>query len=379
LLDRPAAASTSDTVLAAKATELYREARGTGDGRRYFEAQLVLDLILVDHPHSMTALRIKKNRLAGVNVEEVRTQARRWSQVHPGAAEQMRAAFDRSESPPGQSPGSRAPAPTPSPPAPVQQFTQTQVPPQVLPPAEPTDRPRKFTRSDLVQTLKDTTVLILVMNTVEGRLRVVGSGSGFFINQEHILTNAHVVRNAQQLVIASEVLGVGTGTVLAVGQTSQGLGVDAAIIEAAGLRPKSFLTFAHGLLEGDNVAVGGYPGVIRQTDRKLTRLIHFIDERVVPGREDVPSPRFSFGAVEAIFTNPRGNEDIQHGLETTGGNSGSPIVNSCGQVVGLHYSGLSLERDNSKFNYAHSYREVEKFLRSNRIPFSRAEFRCDQG
>ena len=111
----------------------------------------------------------------------------------------------------------------------------------------------------------------------------------------------------------------------------------------------------------------------------MRKLMHFINERVIPSREDVPPARFSFGTVEGVFKNRHGKEDIQHGVETTGGNSGSPLVNSCGQVIGLHYSGISRKRDNSKFNYGHSFREIAKFLRANRIPFSTAASECDQG
>ena len=87
-----------------------------------------------------------------------------------------------------------------------------------------------------------------------------------------------------------------------------------------------------------------------------------------------------------MFTNnSTGLENIQEGVETTGGNSGSPLVNACGQVVALHYEGTQAEVqktgdkfvvDASKFNYAISFREVLKFLRDADIPYQAASLAC---
>ncbi|MCG8492653.1 MAG: serine protease [Sneathiellales bacterium] len=379
-----AEAKTSDSVLAATAMEHYKNAEKRRKGENFFRMTLVVDQILANHPKSITALRLRKNKFKGVDLEEVREIADEWADDNPSKAKKIKAAFTSgggAVDEDNKAPKERKPSPKPKkaePAAPAAKEEPVVAKKPDLQPVGP-ERTVKYTQKDVIRMLKDSTVLILVMKTNKGKLQVSSMGSGFFINDSQIMTNAHVVRGAEQIVLASRKMGIGVGTVYRVGMTSKGLGVDAAIINATGIKPLKTLPFARSVIEGDNVAIGGFPGIIRNTDRTFARLLHFIDERVVPSKEDVPSPRFSFGAIEGIFINQKGNEDIQHGVETTGGNSGSPIVNSCGHVVGLHYSGVSLKRDNSKFNYAHSHREVEKFLKNNRVPYERAQAECDQG
>jgi len=380
-----AEAKTSDSVLAATAIEHFKKGEKSRKGENFFRMTLVVDQILKNHPKSITALRLRKNKFKGIDLDEVRDVADEWADDNPSKAKKIRAAYASGGNKAEKGSVAHAKKKNPVKPKkaePVIAATPKEEPvapkkPDVAPVAA--ERIVKYTQKDIIRMLKDSTVLILVMKTHKGKLQVSSMGSGFFINDRQIMTNAHVVRGAEQIVLASRKLGIGVGTVYRVGMTSKGLGVDAAIVNATGIKPLKTLPFALSVIEGDNVAIGGFPGIIRNTDQKFARLLHFIDERVVPSKDDVPSPRFSFGAVEGIFINRKGNEDIQHGVETTGGNSGSPIVNSCGHVVGLHYSGVSLKKDNSKFNYAHSYREVEKFLKNNRVTYDLAQSECDQG
>ena len=67
--------------------------------------------------------------------------------------------------------------------------------------------------------------------------------------------------------------------------------------------------------EGYEVAVYGFPGITMDPNNPLATL--------------------SRGAVGRIVN----NQYIQHDCQTSGGNSGSPIFNKKGQVVGIHYSG----------------------------------------
>ncbi len=377
-------AKTSDSVLAATAMDHFKKAGKRRKGENLFRMTLVIDQILAEHPKSITALRLRKNKFKDVDLEDIRETADEWAEDNPEKADKIRAAYEAgavsdegSKAAPKKRKSISKPRKTPSVTPTKKEEPVVAKAPVAIPKAP--ERIVKYTQKDIIRMLKDSTVLILVMKTHKGKLRVSSMGSGFFINNNQIMTNAHVVRGAEQIVLASRRMGIGVGTIYRVGMTSKGLGVDAAIVNAAGIKPVKTLPFALSVIEGDNVAIGGFPGIIRDTDQKFSRLLHFIDERVVPSKDDVPSPRFSFGAIEGIFINRKGNEDIQHGVETTGGNSGSPIVNSCGHVVGLHYSGVSQKRDNSKFNYAHSYREVEKFLKNNRVSYERAQAECDQG
>ncbi|MEH6628947.1 MAG: serine protease [Motiliproteus sp.] len=388
-----ARSKSSDAVMAARVMSLYNNATEGNQGEDYYHIVLLVDEILKKHPKSITALRFRSNKYKGIDINNVRKIAGEWIVDNPEKAKILYAYFKGLETEEKNKPKLRArPSATKDRTSADSTASlnskgmsfQQKNPMEILttkPSIKANDPARKikYTQQDIIKHLKDTTVLVLIMNRRKGKLRVVGHGSGFFINKDQILTNAHVVRGANQIVVASRNMGIGVGSVAAIGMTSKGLGIDAAVVDVRGIVPNRYLTFAHSVMEGDNVAIGGYPSVIASTDRNYIRLLHFIDEQVVPSTDDVPSTRFSFGAVEAIFINRKGNEDLQHGVETTGGNSGSPIVNSCGHVVGLHYTGVSKKEDNSKFNYAHTFREVEKFLKNNGISYSYAESECDQG
>ena len=52
----------------------------------------------------------------------------------------------------------------------------------------------------------------------------------------------------------------------------------------------------------------------------------------------MPNVKFDFGFVQSVFVNAdTGIENLQNGVNTSGGNSGSPIVNRCGAIVAQHY------------------------------------------
>ena len=87
---------------------------------------------------------------------------------------------------------------------------------------------------------------------------------------------------------------------------------------------------------GDEIAVLGFPGLL-ETESSPYEL--------------VPTPTFKSGTISAIrsFENQGFDSNwkrallgkfIQHDIETSPGNSGSPLVNKRGQVVAIHNSGI---------------------------------------
>ena len=159
-----------------------------------------------------------------------------------------------------------------------------------------------------------------------------------------------------------------------------------AIIEVLNYRNPTQMTFATNVQEGEDIAIGGYPARALEADRGFIQFREMMKQNQIPTTSQIPNTKFAFGFVQSVFTkSDTGLENVQEGVETTGGNSGSPLVNACGQVIALHYEGSQAEVqksgdkfvvDASKFNYAISFREVMKFLRDADIPYQQASAAC---
>lgn len=236
-----------------------------------------------------------------------------------------------------------------------------------------------LSNAEIASLMKDT--IVVVYDPASG-----SSGTGFLIGPGYILTNAHVVGEAERVVVASRRHGVRAATVIAKGMTRQRVGIDAAVLATVNWSGDRHLSFHGGVREGEAVAIGGFPGRASQTDRSSERFFQIITQNRIPSIDDIPAPKFDFGHVQSVFVdNETGLQNLQEGLETSGGNSGSPVTNACGDVVGLHYSGSNAVLtvsggkamgDTSKFNYAITSPEVLKFLKSINIRFSESTAPC---
>ena len=121
----------------------------------------------------------------------------------------------------------------------------------------------------------------------------------------------------------------------------------------------------------------------------MTDLVEFIERRHAPPlpEKSIPTLRVDDGILSNKYVNRESRAlTLQYSMETTGGNSGSPIVNACGQVVGLHYSGTreiaKVQKSNSgdyyvavdaaKYNSAVSSKELRYFFDriGLKVPFS---------
>jgi hypothetical protein len=138
--------------------------------------------------------------------------------------------------------------------------------------------------------------------------------------------------------------------------------------------------------EGEDIAIAGFPYRALKSDRGFMQFLELIDRNQLPTASQIPNTKYAFGVVQSVFVNnSSGLENIQEGVETSGGNSGSPLVNACGEFVALHYSGSVAEVkltgneatvDTSKYNYAISFREVLKFLRDAGVTYQAAASPC---
>jgi hypothetical protein len=190
----------------------------------------------------------------------------------------------------------------------------------------------------------------------------VGHGSGVAIAHDKVLTNAHVVeltRQEKNLVI---------GIVPSEGKKSYGghviaysPGNDLALIQLdEGSLP--IATFYAGAVgDGAHVTAIGYPGTV---DRAQGLGLKDMVETVKT------SGNVSSGRSSHSF------DTILHSAPLAAGNSGGPLVDDCGRVLGINSFGSVSDGNDAEFGFAVSWREVASFLRQAGVNSQRTTVAC---
>jgi S1-C subfamily serine protease len=189
-----------------------------------------------------------------------------------------------------------------------------------------------------------------------------GVGTGFAVAPSIIVTNVHVVAGASNIVAVPNNSGPRQqqrATVIARYPIH-----DVAILrlDGSGGRPLAIASTAPG--QGSKIWVMGFPGAADsvQIDRTaVASLSDGIVSRILPG--------------ETTAGRNLGNTTLlQHTAETSGGNSGSPVLDGCQRVVGVHFMGIS--REGAKFNFATLATVLPELLRQAGINPTVSAGRC---
>ncbi|CAN5287988.1 hypothetical protein BH09PSE3_BH09PSE3_21950 [soil metagenome] len=183
----------------------------------------------------------------------------------------------------------------------------------------------------------------------------VGMGSGVAISPNRILTNAHVVESA---VSGDGFVGIvpSEGTRRYEGKiVAYRADIDLAVIDIGNGRIPPATLYSGMMPDGASVAALGYPYGV---DRALAGSM---DTVVTP-----QSPVKSLGHVAGRRSNAQ-FDTVLHDAAIGRGNSGGPLVDACGRVVGIN-SFLSLsEGIDSTFAFAISVREILPFLQKAKV------------
>lgn len=205
------------------------------------------------------------------------------------------------------------------------------------------------------------------------------SGTGFVVSEGFVVTNFHVVRahaeKSWNIVVADR---IGNEEHRRPAKLVKAFpGEDLAILSVDGLkRPPVTLAKPDDDLKGREIFAIGFPGA---ADRL--------------GPEDEAS--LAYGTVSRVFTAPWEEgapriRIIQHTAPTNPGNSGGPVVNSCGDVVGVNSQrevqfvfgpgGVPLVTDPIQgVFYASSVEALVDRLQEANVPFHLAKSRCRSG
>lgn len=188
-------------------------------------------------------------------------------------------------------------------------------------------------------------------------------GTGFFINPDHVLTNRHVVANAiddMVMVTNANLRGARRGMVVARSDTP---GYDFALIKVMLVEGDQVpaLPLSATVSRTDKVSAWGFPALVSEQDPAYLRLLK-------GDFNAVPEVVFTDGVVNAILqTSPR---NIVHSAVVSQGNSGGPLVNEKGDVIGIN-TFIRLDADsNRQTQTALGSDAIMSFLREKGIPFT---------
>jgi S1-C subfamily serine protease len=191
------------------------------------------------------------------------------------------------------------------------------------------EAPKPFDGS-LASLLEHATAWIVV-RTPNG----IGSGTGFFITTDTIVTNAHVVQDAidRQVYVTSKAMGrVYRGQVEArtgAGRATIGA-ADFALVRLPEVVPGAQpLALTEKVEKLEDVVAAGYPAAIIKQEEAVREL----QQGHLGGAPELVLTRGSISSMQQL---PNGLTILPHSADISAGNSGGPLVDLCGSVLGIN-------------------------------------------
>lgn len=210
--------------------------------------------------------------------------------------------------------------------------------------------------ADIAAAARSVVRVVLISRDGE-QMSLVGHGSGVAVAPNRVLTNAHVIEAAQQDD------GMRIGIVPPQGKSGWfariiafSPGNDLALLELTepGALPVATL-YTGPLADGSDVYAVGYPGNVDVAQG------FNIGDMVSPSTPVKTRGSLSAGRSSKAF------DTLLHTAPVGAGNSGGPLLDSCGRVIGINSFGTVSQDADSEFYFAASMREVSRFLLGARI------------
>lgn len=208
----------------------------------------------------------------------------------------------------------------------------------------------------LAKRLEETTAIVLV----DGGPAGTGMGTGFFISPTLLVTNRHVVEESTstRVLVSSKSLGsLRRATVLKVTRSADIGKPDFALLRMDDGTSAGFLDLAPDAPKLSTVVAAGYPAVVVKNDPSFNRMLS-------GDLSAAPDLSLTKGAVQSLQAGPDGTPLMVHTSSIAKGNSGGPLVDGCGRVVGVNTFINVDQSQSAKINYAIRSPVVAGFLKA---------------
>ncbi len=206
--------------------------------------------------------------------------------------------------------------------------------------------------ADDISAASRSVVRVVTVAMVDGEVVGFGHGSGIAISPTRIVTNAHVVESAVRYPD-----NVALGVVPSEGQKSYAAKLiaidtkrDLALIEMTEGRVPAAALYVGPFESGADVVALGYPGNVDLATARSSA--DYITPRTPVRSEGNLS---NMQAIDGIAS-------LVHTAKIARGNSGGPLVDGCGRVVGINTFITRADDGDSPFAFAISNRELTRFL-----------------
>ena len=202
-------------------------------------------------------------------------------------------------------------------------------------------------------------VRVVTIAIVDQEVVGFGHGSGFAVGPNRIVTNAHVVELAQQYpdnvvigVVPSEGSKSYQARVVSIDSKR-----DLALLEITGARIPPATLYSGGLDDSVGLVSLGYPGNVDLASAQSAA------DYIKP-----LSPVRSEGSLSATRS-VSGVNVLLHTASISRGNSGGPVLDRCGRVLGVNSAITRGEEGDANFAFAISESELAAFLTQAKQPF----------
>ncbi len=221
-------------------------------------------------------------------------------------------------------------------------------------------------RADDIAATSRSVVRVVTIAIVDQEVVGFGHGSGFAVGPNRIVTNAHVVELAQRYpdnvvigVVPSEGSKSYQGRVVAI-DTKR----DLALIEFTGGSLPVATLYTGTPDESTGLVSLGYPGNV---DLATAQSAADYIKPLTPVRSE--------GSLSAM-RNIDGLSVILHTASISRGNSGGPLLDRCGRVLGVNSAITRGEEGDASFAFAIAESELAAFLREHKQSFNAVDIPC---
>jgi S1-C subfamily serine protease len=226
--------------------------------------------------------------------------------------------------------------------------------------------PPRAARADDVGAASRSVVRVVTIAIVDQEVVGFGHGSGFAVGPNRIVTNAHVVELAQKYpdnvvigVVPSEGSKSYQGRVVAIDTRR-----DLALIEITGASLPPATLYTGSLDDSVGLVSLGYPGNV---DVATAQSAADYIKPLAPIRSE--------GSLSAQ-RNVNGVGVLLHTASIARGNSGGPLLDHCGRIVGVNSAITQGENGDANFGFAIGDAELMAFLRDAKQPVSTVDNPC---